>query len=85
MEILENIQDVNRHHTLNMVALIYVLIAKGVITDEEFIETRKRIVGMVDQELAKAREEAEKQWKEDDPKGYEAVQFLKGLGLLGGK
>ncbi len=63
----ESLDKSNKEHIINVIALLLLLVEKGIITDDEFCKMRIRAISVVDQIWQKQVEEKRKQLKEENP------------------
>lgn len=63
----EHIEFVNLEHCINFAALLQILIDKGIATEQDFIDARVRVQPMVDRIMQQKKDEARKQFEEDNP------------------
>uniref|UniRef100_A0A6M3Y3V5 Uncharacterized protein n=1 Tax=viral metagenome TaxID=1070528 RepID=A0A6M3Y3V5_9ZZZZ len=58
---LEQLQEFHLHHTTNYLGLAYLLIQKGLITDDELDKAHAWATHLVDQIAAQKKEEADRE------------------------
>lgn len=63
----EDINRSNQAHAINAIAIMIVMVDKGLVTDEELMAARVKATQYVDQEWARKREESEKEFDEKHP------------------
>lgn len=63
----EYVDHVHLESCINSSAVLFLLIEKGIATEEEFLKMRLKVQPMVEQTFQKKREEQQKQFEEDHP------------------
>lgn len=63
----EHINESNQAHASNHLSLVLLLIEKGVVSVEELEKSRAKATHIVEQEWARKRKEAEKEFDEKHP------------------
>jgi len=61
------VNEANQAHTAHNLMLVFVLLEKGIVTEEELESARVRAVQFVEQEWARKREESLKEFDEKHP------------------
>lgn len=64
---LQQVRESHIHHATNYIALVLLLVEKGVITDDELGKARTRATHMIDQVVAEQREEAIAEYDKEHP------------------
>lgn len=60
----------------SLTTLMAILVLKGIATQEEILDTKLRLTPIVEQEFQKKKDEAQKQWREDNPQQADAIDFF---------
>lgn len=63
----QQLQETSTAHVANHLALLSLLVEKGVVTEEEYTAAHVRAVHMVDQLTAARRQEAEEEFDKEHP------------------
>lgn len=63
----EDLRDVSKTHAINYLAIVDVLIKKGVITEAEYLRSHAKATAAVDQALAQRDAEQREQLEKEHP------------------
>lgn len=77
-DVREIIDKSNIEHSTSILALITVLIDKGVFTEDEFVRQRVRSGANIDQIWQQKRDQQFKDLEDTDPKMAKILKFLMG-------
>lgn len=75
----EQINESNKAHAINYVAILIVLTDKGIISADEFVFAKVRATSIVDQEFAEKRENAEREFDEEHPGARDLLKAITGF------
>ncbi len=67
LDLPEQVYDSHIHHAIQYLALVLLLVEKGIITDDELDRSRARATQLVDQIVAQQKEEAKNEFKTQHP------------------
>ena len=75
----ETVDQSNQAHVTNYLAIAFVLLEKGLITNEELDNARTKSVHFVEQEWARKKEAAQKEFDEEHPGTRKFMEKILGV------
>ena len=76
-----DLNESNSAHAINYLGLAIALIEKGIITDEEYEHGRIQAIGIVDEEFAKKRDDAQAEFDKENPDVRKTIERILGRNL----
>ncbi len=73
------VDESNKAHVINNMAIVLLLIEKGIITNDELDKARTKATHIIDQVWAAKQEQARKEFDEEHPGARDFFQKITGL------